>query len=551
VPKEISPAIFFKNTYKILIVIILAVVFFVSYNVYLVDRSMVNLRTALEKATLEAQTIEDFKKIKALLKVPILKEMAKTGVPSKELTYLELAENVTSSATDPKQLEDIKLYLKSIIQGKEKERGGFRAFLDKLNTAVFGPSAGFSMEELKKKEKKIISKISATDNKQALQQLYYDLGNIYLQMPDLEKAKTAFLESSQADLKTALSAKARFNLGWAYKSAGDYDKAREQFTSLAEDYPDDELGLRSRYEIADTLYKKGSYQEAGDYYAKIGQESAGSKENDIALFQAGYISYYNLGDTDTALKYFSKLEDTLPASEITKHTKTSSRKIMASDYNKQGYAMLRVKDYPKALEDFDKALNIAPTYSRSIVGKGLAFYWLGDKEQAIEKAQRAMEIPLEDEVAAINGLFILINCQEVDEAIRLGEEALNYKAMERSEFYYNLGYAYVIKANVDRAYREFSRSIKINPDFSFAYNNLGCSFWVEKKYSAAVSKFKEAVDRGEDYAAPHFNLGVAYFYLNRYEEAYQEFKKALAIDPSYEEAKDFVNKITELINYQP
>lgn len=541
----------FKNTSKIIVVIFFAVAFFVGYNVYLVDRSMVNLRTALEKAALEVRTIEDFNRIKTLLKIPILKEIAKSGTPSKELTYLELAENLAASAKDPKQIEDIKLYLKYIIQAKEKERGGFLGFMDKLNTAIFGSSTKLSEQDLAKKEKKINSRIAATTNKRTLQTLYFELGNVYLQLSQLQSAAAAFLKSAEIEPKTPLSAKARFNLAWVYKYAGEHSKAIEEFTKLVNDFPGDELAVRSEYEIADTFYKKGDYQQARDYYAKISREYANTKEDDIALSQAGYISYYNLNDTDTAVKYFSRLEELFPKSVISKHTKDRTRKVMASDYAKQGYKMLVVKDYPVALENFNKALDIAPSDSRSIAGKALAFYWLGDKEQAIEKARKAMEIPLEDEVAAINGLFVFINCKEVDEAIRLAEQVLDSRAMLRSEFYYNLGYAYVIKANIEKAYKEFDRSIKINPDFMFAYNNLGCSFWTDKKYSDAVSKFREAIDRGDDYAAPHFNLGIAYFYLNRFEDAYKEFKKALDIDPEYQEARDFLNKIKEILRYEP
>jgi len=512
---------------------------------------MVNLRTALEKATLEAKTINDFNRIKSLLKVPILKEIARTDAPSKDLIYMELAENVASSAKDTKQIEDIKLYLKTIISAKEKERGGFSSFLDKLNTALFGPTVTLSMPELEAKEKKLIARIARTKQKEPLQRLYYDLGNVYLQMSDLPKTEEAFLRAIDIDPTSDLATKAKFNLAWSYKHAGEYDKAVSQFRDLAKEHPKNELAIKSQYEAADALYKKGDYQQAKDSYVDLAGQHPGSSESDIALFQAGYVSYFNLNDTDSAVKYFSELENEFPQNVIAKHTKEKTRKIMASEYNRAGYMLLRAKDYLKAIENFDKALGIAPDYGRSMAGKGLASYWLGDKAEALSQARRAMEISMDDEVAVINALFIFINCKEIDEAIRVGEQALAGKAMERSEFYYNLGYAYVIKANIDKAYREFGRSIKLNPDFIFAYNNLGCSFWVERKYSDAVNKFREAIDRGEDYAEAHFNLGVAYFYLNQLEDAAKEFKRVLVIKPGYQEAQDFLDKIKETLKYEP
>lgn len=528
----------------------MAIAFFVAYNVYLVDRSMVNLRYALEKAALEVRTVEDFNKIRNLLKVPLLKEIARTGVPSKELTYLELADNIAASAKDEKQVEDLKLCLRAILQSKEKERSGLLNFMDKVNTAIFGSTLKVSRQELLDREKKLTKRISATKNKQTLQALYYELGNVYLGLSELQKAAGAFVKSYEIAPKTDLAVKAAFNLAWTYKQSGEYSKAIELFTQIATDHPKDKLALRSEYELADTLYKKGDYEKARDYYAKISRDYADSKEDDLALFQAGYISYYNLNDIDAAMKYFSRLEELYPKALVSGHTKSNIRKVMASDYNKQAYRLLAEKDYTQALVYFDKALEVAPSLSRSIAGKGLAYYWLDDRERALEKARQAMEIPLEEEVAAINGLFVFINCKEIEEAIKLGEAILDSRTMQRSEFYYNLGYAYVIKANVDRAYKEFNRSIRINPDFTFAYNNLGCSYWTEKKYSAAINKFREAIDRGDDYAAPHFNLGVAYFYLSRYRDAYKEFTRALEIDPQYIEAKEFIKQIDKILNSQ-
>jgi len=53
--------VFFKKTYKLLAVILAVILFFVFYNIYLVDRSLSNLRFALNRIN-EVKKTGDAKK---------------------------------------------------------------------------------------------------------------------------------------------------------------------------------------------------------------------------------------------------------------------------------------------------------------------------------------------------------------------------------------------------------------------------------------------------------------------------------------------------------
>lgn len=547
-PKSII--LFLKKTYKVFSVFIAVAVFFLFYNTYLVDRSLVNLRVALNKAA-QAQTVEDFEKIRPLLKVPLFKEISKTTVSNKTLMSIEAVENTTTTAKEFQQIEDIKFYLKTIIEAKEKERGGFLAALDRLNSRIFAPEVGLSPAKLEAKVKDLLAKIASTKDRGILQELYYDLGNLYVQLSNLSGAENTFLKTEELNPGNPLAIKARFNLAWAYKSMGEYEKAVACFEKLAKEFPEIDLAITSKYEAADTLYKKGEYQEARDRYALLASEHPKFEGADIALSQAGYISLYNLNDKDATLKYFSELEEKFSQTETAKHAMTKGKEAIAGDFRHGGYELLKEKKYPEAIENFKKAVEIAPLDGRSLSGMSLGFYWIDEKQEAQNLAQKAIEVKPEDGVTLTNFLFIYINSQQIDEAIKTGEETLAKVLIKRPEFYYNLGYAYVLKANIDAAVIQFDRAISLNPDFVFAYNNLGCSFWSIGKYSEAINMFKKAIDRDPEYADTYFNLGVAYFHVNQLEEACGEFKKVLKIDPTYKQAESYLQAITAILKYQP
>lgn len=548
---------FIKNTYKITGVILLAVIFFLGYNTYLVDYSLVNLRFALNK-TSEVKALEDFVKIKDLLKVPLLKEVSKTNTSSRALTSMELVENIASTARTQEQIEDIKFYLKGVIETKEKERGPFLSSLDRLNTLIFKPMQNTSQEELEAKAHSLSARVGTFKDKKLQQKAYYDLGNIYMQLDQPAKAEEAFLEAIQIDPADPIAVKAKFNLGWSYKSFGEFDKAIACFEDLEKKHPDATLAITGEFQIADTLYKsatslykQGDYEKARDKYALLADKYPEFTIIDLALFEAGYISYYNLSDVDAAVKYFSKLEEKYPKTTIVQHVQKEVRKILSTDFRRQGFNLLKEKKYKEAVDNFQKAVEIAPYDSRSLSGMSLCFYWLGDKEMALEKARKVVDISFEDAVVLINALFVYINCGKLDDAINTAEEALAKWGPKRAEFFYNLGYAYTLQGKIDLAVNNYDRALRLNPDFVFAHNNLGCNFWAITKYSEAIKRFKGAIDIEPDYVEGHFNLGVAYFYLKRFEEAHSEFKNVLGLNPKYKQAESYLRRAIDSLGYQP
>jgi len=544
-------AILIKKIYKPFVAIVFFVVFFAFYNSYLIDRSLVNLKIALNRAT-EAKTIEDLQRIKRFLQIPILKEISKKSISKEVLLSLEATDNIATTAKSENQIEDIKFYLKTAIKALEKERGGILSVLDNLNSKFIAPELKLSKNTLQSKVENIIDKIKATNDKEELISLYYELGNTYAQLANLPKAEEAFLETVKIDPQSPLAIKARFNLAWVYKTAGEYEKAKNYFEQLSKEFPEEELVIASKYEVADTLYKKGDYALARDKYAQLANEYPQIGTADFALSQAGYISLYNLGDKETAEKFMSELEEKYSQTDVTKHTRSAIAGSIATDYREEGFRLVKEKAYVQAIENFEKAIVIAPKDSLAVSGMGLGLYWLGKQDEALDEAEKAVHLSvMPDELTLVNSLFVYINTGKLDEAIRIGEEALGKTTVPRAEFYYNLGYAYVLKSKIDKAISQFERSIRVNPDFVFAYNNLGCVLWMKGLFEDAARRLREAIDRVPEYADAHFNLGVIYFHLNRLEDGYKEFKKVLDIDPANAQAKSYITLIVDILKYNP
>lgn len=483
----------------------------------------------------------------------LFKEISKTTISGKVLMPLESAESIISTAKATEQIEDVKFYLKSIVELKEKERGGFLSVLDRLNSRFFKPTIRLPKEKLLAQTKVFLAKIKSTAEKDKLQELYWNLGNIYIQLADISQAENAFLKVVEIDPNGALAPKALFNLAWAYKSIGEHEKAIAYFEKVHQQYARQKVGISSRYQIADSWFKKGEYEKARDQYVQVSEEYPEFDLADLALYEAGSISFYYLDDRKAASGYFSKLEEKYPKAKIVQHTIKQIRPAMARNFRAQGFKLLMDKKYTEAIENFKQAVEIAPSDGTSFSGLGLGFYWLKEKEGALDNARKAFNAAPEDEITLTNILFIYINSGNINEAIKVGEEYLSKRmlALRRPEFYYNLGYAYVLKGKLSEATTYFDRAVRLSPEFAFAYNNLGCILWTLKNYSEAIKRFEEATHRYPAYADAYFNLGIAYFYLNRLEDAYKEFEKVLDVNPDYTEAREYLREIEKTLKYHP
>ena len=541
---------FLKKAYKVLIVISLAVSFFIFYNIYLVDRSLINLQLALNEAS-SVKTIQDFERIKPFLRIPLLKEIIKRSTSTKTLAALEIVQNVASSAKKKEQIEDIKFYLKNVIDSKEKERGGLLSFFDRINSGLFKKGAEPRPEKLRLQIQEIMKRINSASDVNSLQQLYFDLESIYIQLEDISGAEEAVDNIIRLEPSNLLALKAKFNLAWAYKFAGQYEKAVTLFEQINRQAEQGEFPAFSKYQIADVFFKKGAFEEARDEYARLSAENPTFELSDLAVYEAGYISYYNLNDRTAALKFFSQLENRFPKAKIVQHVTNEIRPEMASEFRQLGYNFLAIEKYLEAIDAFNKAIQISPKDAESLSGSSMALLWLSQINSAIERARTAIAMAQED-IALVNSLFVYIMTSRYDEAIKKGEEIIAKESRKRRpEFYYNLGCAYLLKNNLSQAIKYFDIVLNSNRDNIPSLNNLGTAYWKSRKYAQAMLKFKEAVAINPKYAKGHFNLGMVYFYLNRLEPAYEEFKLASELDPDNRKAAKYLKRINKALKYTP
>jgi tetratricopeptide (TPR) repeat protein/S1-C subfamily serine protease len=239
--------------------------------------------------------------------------------------------------------------------------------------------------------------------------------------------------------------------------------------------------------------------------------------------------YYNRGTTYQALKDYPKA--------IADYTKAIAiNPELANAYNNRGRTYSKLKEYPKAIADYTKAIAINPEYAKAYNNRGNTYYVLKEYLKAIADYDKAI---------AINPELILVfsynrgptyyDLKEYYKAIADYTKAIAINPQD-VKAYYNRGNTYAALENYPKAIADYDKAIAINPEFALAYNNRGITYNALKDYSKAITDYDKAIAINPEFALAYIVRGDAYKALKEYPKAIADCNKAIAINPEYAEA---------------
>lgn len=520
---------------------IISLIFFLGYNAYLVDHSLVNLKLAVDKIS-DARTLEDAKKIKRLIAYPIRQELAKKKLNAQNLVELEYIEEILGKTQNIAQVEDAKTFLKEVINRKEKERGAVLASLDTVSKTILPVERAESRRALKRQEESLKKKIKNTKDKKKLQELYLELDAVYTKLKEFDQVETVSSELIKLDPKSYAVAKAKFTKAWAYKQKNNFKKAKDIFAEISNEYADDELGVLSLYQITDTLYKEGKTEEAIKSFAALFDKYSSSPLGQIAQFRVGAIYLYDLKDYEAAAVAFNKLSERYKRTNVASYVNKKILPYLSKRYRKGGYYLLSQERFREADESFSRAIKINPKDAQSYTGRGLSVLGLGDKEAALNFTRQAVELTSDDWLCVANLGYVYIILRMYDEAEKNYKRAMLLNS-RIAEIYYNLGYIYAVKNKFKQAIPQFKKAIMLKNNFSFAYNNLAYSLWHENNFAGALAGLKRAVELEPVYLEAHYNLGLVYESMASYDKALEEFEIVLRLKPNYRDIAQRIENI--------
>ncbi|MEW6052679.1 MAG: tetratricopeptide repeat protein [Nitrospirota bacterium] len=114
---------------------------------------------------------------------------------------------------------------------------------------------------------------------------------------------------------------------------------------------------------------------------------------------------------------------------------------------------------------------------------------------------------------------------------------------KNAAYHYQLGVSYLNDNNIQPAFVEFQKALKLNHKDKEIYHALGVIYLTKlEDYPKAIEHFEEALDLDESYSEASNNLGNAYAKMGRYHEAIKAYKTAL-LNPQYQNASMALNNL--------
>ena len=147
-------------------------------------------------------------------------------------------------------------------------------------------------------------------------------------------------------------------------------------------------------------------------------------------------------------------------------------------------------NYRKAVDEFNKALQLDPNYSQAALYLARSYNALFDQEQAKKLFQRAIEIDPDYMEARASFAGMLLDIGDVDEAIRQ-LNAVSRRNADNAQAFYLLSQAFRMKEAYSEAINSGRKAVRLNPNNAEAHFWLAEGLRMSQQYSEARTEYLE------------------------------------------------------------
>ena len=202
----------------------------------------------------------------------------------------------------------------------------------------------------------------------------------------------------------------------------------------------------------------------------------------------------------------------------------------AIDFYTKGNDAAQKGDAKKAVEFFEQAVKLHPTFLMALTELGLQYMKLGQMEKAAETYRAILKLKDNDPMAQLNLGIALYNLSTASLAEKKTDEA---------------------SERLGEADNHLRQAIKLSSRGPNAHYYLGLVLIRLRKYTEAQSEMELAVKNGGENLAPaHKYLGGLYMSAKRNKDAADQLEKYLQLDPKARDAEQIRTTIKELRSKQ-
>jgi tetratricopeptide (TPR) repeat protein len=244
------------------------------------------------------------------------------------------------------------------------------------------------------------------------------------------------------------------------------------------------------------IYQHTKTEQTGEVVRvlrELSQEQPGNPANSRARQTARHLLQY--------IEANPKSQELVAAAnyllELVAHEPTFPTELLAPIYRRRGRGYMNLKEYQRAIVDFDRALEFAPNDVQAYLNKGLLHLGLKQYDKAITSLEHALELDPDNDAA-----------------------------------YYYLGLVYRDLNENQQAIAKFDRIVELNPNSALVYRHRGWTYFLFEQYQQAIDDFDRALELAPNDVRSYEERGWVYLRLNEPQRAIADFDRALKLDPN-------------------
>lgn len=212
----------------------------------------------------------------------------------------------------------------------------------------------------------------------------------------------------------------------------------------------------------------------------------------------------------------------------------------AGSYFFRGYIYYYgIKNFEKALEDFNRAAQMQPDMESAHLYRGLANDKLGKNTEAIADFSRAIAINKDNTDAYFMRAFVksAINDRwgsiaDYDEIIKR-EKTAKPNIYKMGTVYNNKGYGLLQLGQMDESKKYLDKALILEPKESYIWGSLGEWYYTKEEYKSCIRHMEKSVElatstgtRNSDPGLPHYLMGLSKIKLGKQAEGCKDLSKA-------------------------
>lgn len=204
-------------------------------------------------------------------------------------------------------------------------------------------------------------------------------------------------------------------------------------------------------------------------------------------------------------------------------------------HNNLGNVLKNAGEADRAVEHFNKSLELKPNSPEIHNNLGTLLDNLGRSDEAIEHYRKALKLKPNFSQAHYNLATSLAKQGKTDEAVIEFREALRGRP-ENVDILNNIAFALAEQGKFGEASDYYKKALEIEPDNVVVHGRLGLVLASLGRLDEAIREFRIVLSARPDDAEMHFNLGVLLEQQGKLAEAIKHYRTALQINPNYTQA---------------